>query len=291
MTIMVMKQFLGKRALLLKAAGYCLIAFMISTFNDVLARYLGKGMHPIQVTFLRFVLSAVVLLPIGFLKGWSFFSTKRIWLHMARGVLLFGGIGLWCYGLGHVPLSLATTLNFTIPLLTLVLAKIFLKERMEWHRVWATLGGFLGVLIILHPDGDFNVQAWSLLLASVLFACLDILNKRFVNQESMVSMLFWGSVATACLSAFFVAPVWVAPMAYDWALFFLLGCGANGILFFLLKGFSLADASALAPFRYAELLFAITAGYFLFAEVPSMWTLLGALTIIPSALWVASKSR
>ena len=276
---------------LLKGASFCMLAFAINTLNDVLAKSLGMDLHPVEVTFLRFLLSAVILLPLGFWKGWGLFRTQRPLLHGARGVLLFCGIGLWCHGLGHVPISLATTINFTIPLFTLLLARIFLKEHIGRARFLVTLGGFLGVLFVLHPEGDFDPAAISLLLASLLFAMLDILNKRFVVQESMVAMLFWGSVATALLGAFPATAVWATPSLPALGLFCLLGLGANGILFFLLKGFALADASALAPFRYVELVFAVGAGYFFFQETPSLWTLAGAAVIIPSTLFLGLLSK
>ncbi len=284
-----MNDFSKLRPSLFKAAGFCTFAFAISTMNDVLAKSLGLALHPVEVTFLRFVLSAMILLPFGFWKGWSLFKTGRPWLHAVRGLLLFAGIALWCHGLTHVPIALATTINFTIPLFTLVLARIFLKEHIGWKRVCVTLVGFLGVLCVLHPAGDFVPEAIGLLFASLLFASLDIINKRFVVQESMLAMLFWGSVATAVLGLAPAIQVWEQPSLEAIGLFCLLGIGANGILFFLLKAFALADASALAPFRYTELLFSLLAGYFFFDELPSLWTFLGASVIIPSTLLLAYK--
>jgi len=275
---------------LLVAAGWTTLAFFISAGNDGLAKLLGSRLHPIEVTFLRFLFSAGILLPIGLWKGWHIFHTQRPWLHIIRGCLLFGGITLWCHGLNHVPLSLATTLNFTIPIFTLILAKIFLQEEVNSAKWTATLVGFLGVFIVLHPKGDFQIEALGLLLASGMFASLDIINKKFVIQESIVAMLFWGSLATALLGGIGSYTIWETPSTTELILFLLLGIGANGILFFLLKGFRLADASALAPFRYIELLFSISVGWLFFHEVPSVWTLLGAAVIIPSTLLLVRRS-
>jgi S-adenosylmethionine uptake transporter len=269
-----------------RAIFFCGLAYLVSACNDALAKALGLGLHPFQITFLRFLLSALVLLPFGFWKGFSIFKTERPWLHLCRGGLLFGGIALWCYGLQSVPLAMATTLNFTIPIFTLILAKVILKESVGLRRWLVTMAGFAGIAVILHPHGLLNQASLGLVLASVLFAVLDVLNKKFVIRESIWAMLLWGSLATVLVGAGTVPSVWQMPMGNEWLCLLGLGIGANLLLLFLLKGLALAEASFLAPVRYMELLFALLLGWIFFHEPIAIETLLGAALIIPCSLYL-----
>lgn len=274
-----------------KAIFFCSLAYFVSAGNDAFAKFLGVGLHPFQITFCRFLFSALVLLPFGIWKGFSIFKTERPWLHFCRGGLLFGGIALWCHGLKSVPMALATTLNFTIPLFTLILARIILKEEVGFRRWCVTLIGFGGIMLMLHPQGMWNEASLGLLLASVLFSILDILNKKFVVRESIWAMLLWGSLATVFVGALSVPDVWQAPMLHEWFCLLGLGVGANLLLFFLLKGLALADASFLAPVRYLELIFSFLLGWLIFNETLDLTTLFGAMILIPSSLYLLNSKK
>ena len=270
-----------------QAIAWFIASLLISNANDVIAKYLGSDLHPMQITFMRFFFGCLVLVPFMMRYGRASFATQRFGFHALRGLLLLGGIALWCHGLTLVPITAVTVLNFTIPLFTLVFALIFLKERVGWARWFATLGGFVGIYFIFNPGSTgFPPQALWLLLAASFFALLDVMNKRFVSDEPMLSMLFYVALATVIFSAIPAYYVWETISLQQWVLLAILGCGANLILFCLLKAFALADVSALAPFRYVELIFSALSGFLLFAEVPTRYTLVGALVIIPCALFV-----
>jgi S-adenosylmethionine uptake transporter len=119
-----------------------------------------------------------------------------------------------------------------------------------------------------------------------MFATLDVINKKFVTNESTISMLFYSNIFTMLLSAVPAIYVWVPIDWYDIGVFVILGVVANLILYCLLKGFALVDASALAPYRYVELLFSVSLGYIFFREVPDSHIVYGAAVIILATLLV-----
>ena len=123
------------------------------------------------------------------------------------------------------------------------------------------------------------------------FAILDIINKKFVIKESMISMLFYSAIVTALLALPFALQYWLAPTMEEIALLFILGASANLILFFLLKAFAVADATALAPYRYFELIVSAIIAYIVFNEIPTEETLWGALIIIPSTLFIIYSEK
>ncbi len=278
----------SKRAVFFVSVAWFILSLVVSVSNDVLSKGLGSTMPAVQVAFFRFLFSTITLLPFMLYYGRSSFATQRPMVHVLRGSLLFFGITLWCYGLTVVPIAAATVINFTIPLFTLFLAALFLKERVGWNRWFATIVGFIGIYIVLSP-GSVNFHSWSLMLliSSFMFAALDVINKKFVVKEGMLSMLFYSALITTILGIIPAWYVWQAPTLHDLMLLFALGAGANLILFLLLKAFSLVDASALVPFRYLEFIMSSIAGYLFFAEYPANEILLGAFVIIPASFFVA----
>jgi drug/metabolite transporter (DMT)-like permease len=149
------------------------------------------------------------------------------------------------------------------------------------------LAGFIGVLVVVQPGGAaFNPLWFCVLISAAAFASLDVLNKVFVGKESFWAMIFYTALFTTVIAALPAFLTWVAPTAVQLVLLAILGAGANLLLFCLLKSFSLVDASALAPFRYAELIWSSALGAVLFAEFPTHSTLLGAAIIVPSTLYV-----
>lgn len=109
------------------------ISLLVSSGNDIITKYLSGNLSVYQVVFIRFMFGTLVLLPFMFYYKGSF-RTKVIGVQFMRGVLLFGGMLLWCKGLTLVKVSTATVINFTIPVFVLILAAIFLKENFNWIR-------------------------------------------------------------------------------------------------------------------------------------------------------------
>lgn len=276
-----------KRGLYIQGITWFILSLAISVLNDVIAKYTGDNLPGIQVAFLRFTFSVITLLPFMFYYGKSSFNTERPSLHIIRGALLFVGITLWCYGLRVVPLASATVINFTIPFFVLFLASIFLKEKVGLMRWFATIVGFIGIYIVLDPNSSsFHMHSLILLISALMFASLDVINKKYVIKETMLSMLFYSALATTVMSMPFALYKWVTPSIQELGLLFVLGGGANLILFMLLKAFALVDASAAAPFRYVELFLSVLLGYYFFNEVlvSSFW--LGAVIIVSSSFFV-----
>lgn len=267
-----------------------IVSLLVSSGNDIITKYLSGSLSVYQVVFIRFMFGTLVLLPFMFYYKGSF-RTKVIGVQFMRGVLLFGGMLLWCKGLTLVKVSTATVINFTIPVFVLILAATFLKERFNWIRFLATIFSVIGIAVVLSPvSSDFNVLSLLLVCSALMFASLDVINKKFISNEGMLVMLFYSSFFTMCLSVIPAYNTWVVPEAMDWFLFAVLGVGANLILYCLLKSFEMVEASFVAPYRYLEFIFSAAMGYIFFAEIPDKSTLYGAIVIIVSTMVVVYES-
>lgn len=267
-----------------------MLSLVVSCGNDAIMKYMGTYMSPWQVAFFRCLFGTGSLLPLMLYHGPVSFQTPRPWLHVLRGGLLFIAISLWSHGVKAAPMTTATIMSFTVPIFVLLLAPIFLQEHVTWPMWLATLLGFGGIVLVLQPS-HWSFPSALFVLAAMLFGLLDIINKKYVTQEPMLCMLFYSTLVAMVLLA--LPAIYAGPMPRSHALWWLLilGISSNLILYCLLKAFALASASALAPFRYLELLISMGVGYVLFQELPTGSSYLGAAIIIPCTLLIVYSQR
>lgn len=271
----------------LQGVSWAILACLISNANDILMRILGSRLDSMEVVFFRFLMGMLILLPF-MLRQKGSFKTTRPFVHVTRSLLGFLAVAGWGYAVTSIHLTAVTTISFTVPLFVLPLAIIFLKEKVGLQRALATLIGFIGILVVVNPKGFSLEPAMIILLCSALmFATLDIIAKKMVMQESMLAMLFYFSAGTSLAGLIPAILVWKTPTTLELILLICLGVGANLIQYCLLKAFRATEVSALAPYRYVELIFSSIFGYLLFQEIPTSATLIGALIIIPSTLYIA----
>lgn len=273
-----------------------IVWFVLSLFigiaNDSITKYLSKNISINQIVFMRFLFSFITLIPVVLITGINQLKTNNIKLHITRGLLLFIAVSLWSASFKYIPITTVTAIGFTMPLYVLILSAIFLKERVGINRLLATVVGFIGVFLVLRPETTGAYFALIFLtLAALFFASLDIINKKYISTESTLSMMFYSALITTTLGGVNVISELKSLGYIQFVLLFLLGSGANLLLYCLLQAFKYVDASFLSPFRYLELVFSIIFGYVLFNEVVSLNVLVGAVVIIFSVIFVTYNER
>lgn len=272
--------------------GWFILSLVSSSVNDIITKYAGVRISNYEITFFRFFFGTLTLIPFILYQGMDTLKTSRPFVHFMRGFLLFLAIAAWSYGLTIAPVTTATVVSFTVPIFVLVLGVFFLQEKIIWQRWVGTIVVFSGLIITLDVSTqEFNPEVLLFVFAAISFAILDIMNKKFVIQETMISMLFYSAIITAIFAFPFAINSWTTPTAYELFLLFILGASANIILFLLLKAFAIAEATALAPYRYIELLCSALLAYLIFGELPNDNTIYGSLIIIPSTLFIIYSER
>lgn len=222
----------------------------------------------------------------------NLFKTNMHIAHIIRGILGAIALGLCCYSVNIIPLSENTIILFSESLFLLPLSVIFLKEKVKNKAIFATITGFIGLLIIFKPKAaNINVLAIIPTIAAFLFAIMDIIIKQMVNKkENTLTMLFYFGLYTTIIAGIFVPKVWITPTTYELLLIFLLGIGANLIQLFIFLAYRATEASNMAPIRYTELLFSISFGFLFFNQIPKLSDIAGALFIILGT-FILSKSN
>jgi S-adenosylmethionine uptake transporter len=212
-------------------------------------------------------------------------------LNVVRGI--FGAVSffLYIYAVIVLPLAEVVIILWTIPLFSLVLSKIFLGENVTKFRWIATLVGFIGLTIITTWTSNdyfqFNILYCIPIGAAFLFALQDILIKKMVTaEENRITMLFYFALITSLVSFPAACKVWLTPTPFELMMLFLLGLGGNFMQYFIFKTFSLVDVSAVAPYRYLELLVSAVFAFIFFFEIPGKNVYAGALILIPCTLYL-----
>ena len=221
--------------------------------------------------------------------------------HVWRGLVGTIAMGLGFAGLGYLPLPEVTAIGYAAPLLTVIFAAMFLGEDVRAFRITAVALGLIGVLIVVWPrlsitSGDHLSQAQAfgaiLVLGGAVFAALaQVFVRKLVMTEKTPAIVFYFSLTATLLSLATLPFGWVIPNPTEAAL--LIGAGLLGGVgqIFLTSSYREADASVVAPFDYASMIFALAIGYFVFAEVPTTTMLIGASVVVLAGCLIIWRER
>jgi drug/metabolite transporter (DMT)-like permease len=178
------------------------------------------------------------------------------------------------------------------PLLVAALSGPVLGEKVGWRR-WTAIGiGFLGVLVILKPGvAVFSPAALVPLLAAAMFALYGLLTRYAARQDSAATSFFWtGTVGAAAMTAIGIW-FWQPMNAPDWGWMALLCMtGALGH-YLLIRAYDVAEASAVQPFAYLQLVFASAIGILVFGEILEWNVVAGAGLVVAAGLFTLWRAR
>ena len=271
---------LGSNAL----GGIALLILAIACFAvlDTTTKVVSASVPVVMAMWFRYAFQAVattaVMLPV---RGLAMLRTAHPKFQCLRGVLLLTTSALAFFSLKYMPVGEFTAVVMITPLVITLLAALTLGERVSTLRWVLVAGGFIGTLVIIRPgDGGFD---WTLLLPLGLVASnawFQILTSRMVKTEDPVTMQFYtGWVGTVIASAalpFFWTRLDSAAL---WAGVVFMGVMGTVGHFVMILAYAKAPVSTLTPFLYAQIAFAMLAGWLVFSHVPDQWSVLG-MTLI-----------
>jgi len=225
--------------------------------------------------------------------GTELFRTPRLKMQLARGALL--PISSLCFfsALKYLPLAEATAINYGTPILVIILAVVFLGEKMTRPRIALVLAGIAGMFLIVRPGSVvFQSAALWAIGSAIFYGTFQIMTRILAGEDSRVLLLYPALVGTAMLTALlpFLGIGYGMPLK-DAGLMVVAGLlGTFGHFLFILA-FQRAPASALSPFTYMQLVFAIIIGWAIFGSFPDAWTIAGMVVIGGSGLLITLHER
>ena len=269
----------------------CLSTVAFSIMHG-LVRFVSEVLPPFQIAFFRNIFGLAFLLPLLMRSRFAVLRTRQIGLHALRGVINMAAMLMFFTALSISPIAKVTALGFTAPIFMAILAVIVLGERFRIYRWSAIFLGFAGMLIILRP-GLVVIDTGALLVigSAVLWAVAMLIIKIQSRTESSLTIVAYMGIF---LGVFSIAPalwVWQPFELQTLGLMVLIGLFGSIAQMAISESLKETDPTALMPFDFLKLIWTAMIGAWFFAEIPDMFTWIGATVIFSSGLFIALRER
>ena len=267
------------------------VGAVLLTIMAVFVKILGETISAAQLMFCRALVGFLIFAPwLIATGGLKFLHTKRPLMHLQRG--FWGACGNFCffYAITHLLLADAMALQFSRPLFMILLAFLFLQEIAGRQRIVITFIGFTGIIIMLRPfDAGFDPNGIVAVIGAIFGGMVVICIKKLSSTEPTRRIIFYYAFYTTLFSAIPAVIFWTTPTLNE--IWILILIGFLGILgqSCITHGFTLGEATITVPFDYMRIVYSAIFGVLLFAEVPSWWSIGGAILIIASNLYLLRR--
>ncbi len=266
-------------------------AFVVFSMMMTLIKLTGERVPLPQILIVRQLVMTLIL---GLMVGRALpriMHTGRPGLQLLRG--LFSLFAMLCgfTALIYLPMAEATALGFSQVLFVTLLAIVILGEVVDRRRWVAIAVGFVGVLIMLRPTGEaMNGYALLAILGALFGAGITISVRVLGHTERTETILFWqGAVVLGALGVP-AAFLWTTPTPTEWALMIGIGVVGTAGQWLVTRAYQMGEASALAPLDFVRLLLATASGFLVFAEIPNLVTVVGAVLVAGGTVYTMRRN-
>lgn len=311
------KQIAGDRPLF---GILCLVTagFVFSFFNAIVKYLSINGMPVMEVAWGRYVFHLVFAIvyagvarhverpsglaglpagdkwkPADLLKPWrDMLLARKPGLQFLRSLLMLATTLLFFLAVSHIDLASATAVAFVEPMVITMLSPFLLKEKVGRRRWAAVAIGFIGVLIVIRPGfGMVSLAILLPVLSASTGATYNVLTRIAARYDSNATSLFYAASVGCLVLSCFMPFIWQAPSAKEWLLLAALGLSGGLAHTLVIRAFSYASASIIAPFIYLQLVWATAIGYVWFDMLPAVTTWIGGAVIIATGIYTAHRER
>lgn len=283
------------------------ISVIFFAVNDVAIKFLSGGYALHQVVLIRSVIGLIIIMVLiaPLTDGWAIARTKRLPMHLLRGLCVVFANMTFFLGLAAMPLADAVAIFFISPLVITVFSVVFLNEVVGTRR-WAAIAvGFVGVLIMMRPGtAAFQLASLLPLAAAFCYAGIHIITRRIGGTESAATMAFYIQIMFMVVplamgvafgdgrfgdqtdpSLSFLLRAWSWPLPADYPVFIVIGVGIAVGGYLISQAYRVTEASYVAPFEYLALPMSVVLGMIVFNEFPGGWDYLGMALILGAGLF------
>ena len=215
----------------------------------------------------------------------DFYFTKRPMLHFSR--CFFGLMALLSIftALRNLPLATVVSISFAAPIFTTIFSIFFLSEKVGYFRWLAGFVGFVGIIIISEPGlSSLNVYYIFPVIFVLGMSYVAISIRQLSSTEPVWLISLYFSAAITLAGLFTIPYGWLMPNLIDLILLSLIGIFGGVANLWLSQSYKFSEVSLVTPLKYLALVFAIIFGYFIWDEIPTIKTLVGATLVITSSV-------
>lgn len=281
---------------------WMIAATLLWSMMDTLNKYLSHQLPPAQVALMRFVMHTALIFIFCAPILPRLLKTSSLRAQLIRGGFLAVGTYLIVVSFQRMPMLFVTSVSMLTPVLVTAISVPLLRERVGWRRWAGVLAGFVGALIVVGPASvEVSLLVLFPLGQALVNALYQISTRGLGSRDSPYTTITYtgitGTVIALALIPLVLAgvvpkeEVWVDPDLIQWGLLTLVGLLGVVSHFCMILAFTAAPASVAAPFAYAGLIWSALVGLFVFDEIPTHATIVGAIVIACSGLHILRRER
>jgi drug/metabolite transporter (DMT)-like permease len=260
----------------------------------VAGRELSDTMSPFETVAMRCLVTLAILIPLAARSNFRAIHTRRLGFHAARNAVHFVGQVSWFHALGALAIAEVTAIEYTMTPWAIVLAALFIGEKIDTKR-WLTVGlGFAGIVVMLRPGIEVvSPAALILLVGSAFYGGSSVMVKTLTRTDSAFSVVFYMAVCQLALAAVPTAYDFTMPVWADAPWIVLVGVTGLTAHYTYARALAVADVSVVSPIDFLRLPVTALVGFLAYAEVIDVWVWLGAGLVVAANwynVWRASKS-
>lgn len=264
------------------------------TLLDTITKFTTR-LYPVPVLiWARFAVQLLAMLVwLGPSMGIRLLRTRRLPMQLTRGLVMLLSSFMFVSALRVLPLADATAINYSTPVLVILLAVVFLHERMTLARGLFVVAGIAGMLLIVQPGSEvFQGGSLYAIGGACCYGTYQILTRKLAGENPRVLLFYPALMGTIVMTALAPAFNWPEHMPWQHVALIVLG-GLLGTLghFLFILAFQHGPASALTPFTYMQLVWATLLGWFVYGDFPDALTLVGMAIIAVSGLLITLHER
>lgn len=264
-----------------------LLSSLLFATHDNISKYLTLTYFPVMVVWARFMTQTVLMVGIFAPRmGLDLVRSQQIKLQLARGACMIVASMSFVLSLYFdVPVGEATAVVFLSPLLVTWFSARVLKEKINPVQWVAIAGGLLGVFVIVRPGSAlFSAPILFPFISSIAVGAFQLLTRQLVRTDHIIATNFITGLICTLVMSFFVIFFWQTPSLLDALLMAAGGCVAMVGHVLLTYAYRQASVVTLAPFSYAQIIFASFVAFLFFGYFPDQTTLIGMSIIIASGV-------
>ena len=275
------------------------IRFMVAAMacfivNDAIVKHVSESLPSGQLIFVRGVMATALVLAVA--RAQSVAIAPRALAHpwvAGRAAIDAAATFAYLLSLFHLPLANATAINMASPLFIVALAVPLLGERVDGARWAAVIAGFVGVLLVIQPSVDgFNAWALLCLFGTLLHALRDLATRRIPAGVPSLTITFATAASVTAIAGVTSAVQGWRPFgAWEFGLLATASVFLAGGYHLIIRSTRAGDMSAIAPWRYTGLLWAVLAGWVIWGDIPNALAWAGIALLLAAGLYLIRRER
>ena len=271
---------MAKSQSIVRGAFFIIASELSFALSAAIIKSVSASLPNESIVFFRNFFGILVLTPLLIKAGTNILHTDRLHLHLVRSGCGMGAMYCFFYALAHISLADSMLIKSTIPLIIPFVAALWLQENMSYRISLAGAIGFVGILLILKPDGDMNWVSLVALASSLMAAIAFVTVRKLSATEPTLRIVAYFAIVGLSISAIPLIWAWQTPTPSQWLM--LTGVGITTTIgqLLLTRGYQSAPASSVGIFTYTSVPFGTFLGWLFWNELLNMSSFIGAVLIV-----------